>query len=70
MPTLIAILHWWHSFLDIATSFVHVIFNSRTLSDIMGYLQGVQMKLAMLVNSRKNDVMDVTSSLLSRDAVK
>ena len=26
--------------------------NSRTSSDVMGYLQGVQMKLAMWVNSR------------------
>ena len=55
MPTLIAISQWWHSFQDIATSFVHVILKSRTSSDVMGHLQGVQMELAMLVNSRNED---------------
>ena len=47
--------YWWHSFLDIATSFVHVILNSRTSSDIVEHLQGVRMELKMLVNSRNED---------------
>ena len=34
---------------------VHVILNSRTSSDIMGYLQDVQIELTMLVNSRNED---------------
>ena len=43
---------WMHSFLDIAMLYWVGFLNSHTSSDAMGYLQGVQMKLVMWVNSR------------------
>ena len=43
--------YWCHSFLDIATSFLYIIWNLRTLSDIMVCLQDVQKyELSLLVN--------------------
>ena len=46
--------HWWHSFLDRATLPVSGIWNSRTLSDVMGHLQSANGYLAMLLNCTKS----------------
>ena len=44
--------HWMHSFLDIAMLHQRRFLKSRILSDVIGSLQGVQMELAIEVNSR------------------